>query len=64
MKTCFVSMPVGQRSDPQTGSVIDFDRVYRELVAPAVEAADLRLLSWRSSRPSPPRSSGRRSATS
>jgi tetratricopeptide (TPR) repeat protein len=51
MKTCFVSMPLGQRADLQTGSVVDFDRVFVELVVPAVEEAQLRLLSWRSRAP-------------
>ncbi|MFD2093558.1 TRAFs-binding domain-containing protein [Blastococcus deserti] len=37
---CFVLMPFGRKSDV-TGATIDFDAVYRELIAPAVRAADL-----------------------
>jgi tetratricopeptide (TPR) repeat protein len=37
---CFVLMPFGQKPDP-TGALIDFDRVYSELIAPAVSAAGL-----------------------
>lgn len=37
---CFVLMPFGRKPDA-AGQVIDFDAVYRELVRPAVEAADL-----------------------
>jgi tetratricopeptide (TPR) repeat protein len=37
---CFVLMPFGRKSDP-TGVTIDFDAVYREVIAPAVRAAEL-----------------------
>lgn len=37
---CFVLMPFGRKSDA-TGATIDFDAVYRELIEPAVRAADL-----------------------
>ena len=37
---CFVLMPFGQKPDP-TGALIDFDRVYSELIAPAISAAGL-----------------------
>ena len=37
---CFVLMPFGKKSSPG-GSVIDFDSVYSNLIAPAVEAAAL-----------------------
>lgn len=37
---CFVLMPFGRKSDG-TGSSIDFDAVYHEVIAPAVRAADL-----------------------
>jgi tetratricopeptide (TPR) repeat protein len=37
---CFVMMPSGTRSDP-SGAVVDFDAVYRQLIAPAVRAAGL-----------------------
>jgi hypothetical protein len=37
---CFVLMPFGKKPNPD-GSVIDFDSVYADLIAPAVEAADL-----------------------
>ena len=33
---CFVLMPRGTKSDP-AGALVDFDAVYRSLVAPAVE---------------------------
>ncbi len=38
---CFVVMPFGQKPDPAGGPAIDFDRIYRESLAPAVEAADM-----------------------
>ncbi len=37
---CFVLMPFGQKPSP-SGKLIDFDAVYQELIAPAVEAAEL-----------------------
>lgn len=37
---CFILMPFGRKANP-TGSVIDFDRVYSELIAPAVVNAAL-----------------------
>jgi tetratricopeptide (TPR) repeat protein len=37
---CFVLMPFGRKQD-STGRVVDFDAVYREIIAPAVTAADL-----------------------
>lgn len=37
---CFVLMPFGQKPD-ESGRVVDFDRVYRELIKPAIEAAGL-----------------------
>src|SRR3954452_102277 len=37
---CFVLMPFGRKSDA-SGTTIDFDAVYRELIAPAVRAAEL-----------------------
>ncbi len=36
----FVAMPFGRKSGPD-GTEIDFNRVYRELIAPAIEAAGL-----------------------
>lgn len=37
---CFVLMPFGKK--PQaSGTLVDFDAVYRDLIAPAIEAADL-----------------------
>jgi tetratricopeptide (TPR) repeat protein len=41
-------MPVGRKTIPETEAVIDFDRVFDELVAPAIEAAGLAIRSWRS----------------
>lgn len=40
MKTCYVSMPFGKKTDPETGMVVDFDHLYDEVVKPAVEKAD------------------------
>jgi tetratricopeptide (TPR) repeat protein len=37
---CFVIMPFGCKPDP-AGRLIDFDRIYAEIIAPAVEAAGL-----------------------
>jgi hypothetical protein len=37
---CFVLMPFGKKTNPG-GGTIDFDVVYRDLIAPAVNAADL-----------------------
>ena len=37
---CFVLVPFGRRSDA-TGTTIDFDAVYRDLLAPAIRAAEL-----------------------
>jgi hypothetical protein len=38
--TCFVLMPFGEKPDGQ-GHTIDFDKVYRDLIQPAVKAAEL-----------------------
>ncbi len=40
---CFVLMPFGKKSDG-AGAVVDFDAVYRELIAPAINAAGLAAL--------------------
>jgi len=37
---CFVLMPFGKKPDA-AGAVVDFDAVYRELIAPAIDAAGL-----------------------
>jgi hypothetical protein len=37
---CFVLMPFGQKVDA-TGMMIDFDRVYRDVIAPAIQEATL-----------------------
>ncbi len=37
---CFVLMPFGKKPDA-AGTTVDFDAVYRELIAPAIEQADL-----------------------
>lgn len=37
---CFVLMPFGKKPDV-SGSLVDFDAVYRELIAPAIRDADL-----------------------
>jgi tetratricopeptide (TPR) repeat protein len=38
---CFVLMPFGKKSDP-AGAIIDFDAVFQNLIAPAIEEASLR----------------------
>lgn len=38
---CFVLMPFGDKHDP-VGGTVEFDRVYQEVIRPAVEAAGLR----------------------
>ncbi len=40
MKTCYVSMPIGVKSD-RSGLLIDFDRTYTEGIKPAVEGTGL-----------------------
>lgn len=40
---CFVLMPFGKKPDA-AGSIIDFDRVYEDLIVPAVRAADLAVI--------------------
>ena len=40
---CFVLMPFGKKPDG-TGGTVDFDAVYREMIAPAIEAADMQPL--------------------
>ncbi len=37
---CFVIMPFGRKPDA-AGRMVDFDRIYAEVIAPAVEAAGL-----------------------
>src|SRR5438105_13493265 len=37
---CFILMPFGRKPSP-AGAMIDFDRIYAELIAPAVQNADL-----------------------
>jgi len=38
---CFVVMPFGQKPDPAGGALIDFDRIYKNALAPAIEAAGM-----------------------
>lgn len=40
---CFVLMPIGKKPD-SAGAIVDFDAVYRDLIAPAIEAAGLEAL--------------------
>lgn len=40
-KTCYVSMAFGVKPDAETGRAVDHDRIYRELIRPAVERAGL-----------------------
>ena len=37
---CFVIMPFGRKADP-SGRIVDFDRIYAAMIAPAIEAAGL-----------------------
>jgi tetratricopeptide (TPR) repeat protein len=41
MKTCYVSMPFGVKTDFVNGRTVDFDAIYRLAIKPAVEAAGL-----------------------
>ena len=38
---CFVIMPFGQKRDPAGGSIIDFDRIYKNALEPAIKDADM-----------------------
>ena len=38
MKTCFVVMGFGEKTDYQTGRKLNLDASYRNLIKPAVEA--------------------------
>lgn len=40
-QVCFVDMPFGKKSDPQTGQTIDFDQIYERGIKPAIKAAGL-----------------------
>ena len=40
MPLCFVIMPFGRKANPDA-SIVDFDRVYQDLIEPAIEAAGL-----------------------
>src|SRR5947207_10114212 len=37
---CFVLMPFGQKPDAM-GNTVDFDRIYQEIIAPAIDQAGL-----------------------
>lgn len=41
MKTCFVVMGFGKKTDFETGRTLDLDKTYRNIIKPAVEAAGL-----------------------
>ena len=38
---CFVLMPFGKKKDARGGAAIDFDRIYEDAIAPAVEGAGM-----------------------
>ena len=38
---CFVDMPFGKKTDPKTGTEIDFDQIYAQAIEPAIEDAGL-----------------------
>lgn len=38
---CFVIMPFGQKPDPAGGAAIDFDRIYKEALEPAIRDAGM-----------------------
>lgn len=40
-KTCYVSMAFGVKTDAESGRPVDHDRIYHELIRPAVERAGL-----------------------
>ena len=44
VKTCFVVMAFGKKTDYQTGRVLDLDKSYRNIIRPAVESAGMRCL--------------------
>jgi hypothetical protein len=37
---CFVDMPFGQKPDLKSGTVVDFDQIYNQVIKPAIK--DLR----------------------
>lgn len=41
MKICYVSMAFGVKHEAASGRTVDYERVYRELIKPAVEQAGL-----------------------
>ncbi len=41
MPYCFVLMPFGRRADPGGGAPIDFDRIYHEVLVPAISDAGM-----------------------
>jgi hypothetical protein len=44
VKTCFVSSPLGKKTDPVTGMTIDFDEVYRTLIRPAMDGTEYNVM--------------------
>jgi len=44
VKTCYVSAPFGRKVEHSTGREIDFDRIYHEVIAPAVTELGLECL--------------------
>jgi hypothetical protein len=40
-KTCFVIMGFGEKTDYETGRVLNLDKSYKNIIKPAVEAAGL-----------------------
>ena len=40
-KICFVDMPFGRKTDPKSGTEIDFDQIYDVGIRPAIESAGL-----------------------
>jgi tetratricopeptide (TPR) repeat protein len=43
VSVCFILMPYGQKAD-KSGRMINFDRVYQEIIRPAVETTDLTVI--------------------
>src|SRR5262245_48752282 len=41
---CFILMPFGSKLDPSTGHPIQFDAVYREVIAPAVTDSGMEVI--------------------
>ena len=41
LKSCYVSIPFGRRPNPVSGTLVDYDQIYQEIIRPTVEHAGL-----------------------